>query len=137
MFDNRPTETQYFYTDDDATGAALQGSGNYSVTLPAGGEPPVRGFWSLTLYNDKHLFHPNDLKRYSVGTKNTGLKRGEDGSLTVYVGPSLPGRKTSQTGCQHRTDTSRSTSAPTGASKKSSTDPGSRPKYDRPRTRKT
>jgi len=91
MFDNRPTETQYFYTDDDATGAALQGSGNYSVTFPADGEPPVRGFWSLTLYNDKHLFHPNDLKRYSVGTKNKGLKRGEDGSLTVYIGAKSPG----------------------------------------------
>jgi hypothetical protein len=51
----------------------------------------VRGFWSLTLYNDKHLFHPNDLKRYSVGTKNQGLKRGEDGSLTIYVGAKFPG----------------------------------------------
>lgn len=93
MFDNRPTETQYFYTDNDATGAALQGSGNYTVTFPRGGEPPVRGFWSLTLYNDKHLFHPNDLKRYSVGTKNKALKRGSDGSLTVYVGAQSPGQE--------------------------------------------
>lgn len=91
MFDNRPTETQYFYTDDDATGADLQGERNYTVTFPAGGEPPVRGFWSLTLYNDKHLFHPNDLKRYSLGTKNKNLARGDDGSLTIYVGAKSPG----------------------------------------------
>ncbi|RDH74246.1 DUF1254 domain-containing protein [Mycolicibacterium moriokaense] len=90
MFDNRPTETQYFYTDNDASGESLQGNRNYRVTFPAGGEPPVRGFWSLTLYNDKHLFHPNDLKRYSLGTKSKQLKRGDDGSVIIYVGAKPP-----------------------------------------------
>ena len=28
---------------------------------------------------------PNDAKRYSLGTKNKGLKYGPDGSLTIYV----------------------------------------------------
>ena len=91
MFDNRPTETQYFYTDDDTAGAGLQGSRSYRVTFPAGQEPPVDGFWSLTLYNDEHLFHANDLKRYSVGTKSKNLLRGGDGALTVYVGAKSPG----------------------------------------------
>jgi hypothetical protein len=91
MFDNRPTETQYFYTDNDATGTSLDGNRNYRVTFPKSGEPPVDGFWSLTLYNDKHLFHPNDLKRYSLGTKNKNLKYGEDGSLTLYAGAKSPG----------------------------------------------
>ena len=49
MFENRPTETQYFYTDNDATGAPLHGDRTYKVTFPAGQEPPVKGFWSLTL----------------------------------------------------------------------------------------
>jgi hypothetical protein len=91
MFDNRPTETQYFFIDNDATGAPLDGNRNYRVTFPAGQEPPVRGFWSLTLYNDKHLFHPNQMNRYSVGTKNKNLKRGDDGSLSVYAGSKSPG----------------------------------------------
>ncbi|MEU8901353.1 DUF1254 domain-containing protein [Nocardia sp. NPDC048505] len=91
MFDNRPTETQYFYTDNDATGAALDGNRSYKVTFAAGQEPPVKGFWSMTLYNDKHLFHPNPLNRYSLGTKNKNLTRGPDGSLTLYVGPQAPG----------------------------------------------
>ncbi|MFF0607063.1 DUF1254 domain-containing protein [Nocardia tengchongensis] len=91
MFDNRPTETQYFYTDNDATGAPLDGNRGYSVTFPAGQEPPVEGFWSLTLYNDKHLFNPNELKRYSLGTKNKNLKRNPDGSLTLYAGAHSPG----------------------------------------------
>ena len=51
----------------------------------------MRGFWSLTVYNDKHLFHPNSLNRYSLGTKNTTLKQNEDGSLTLYAGKANPG----------------------------------------------
>ncbi|QLL10306.1 DUF1254 domain-containing protein [Mycobacterium vicinigordonae] len=91
MFDNRPTETQYFYADKDSAGTSLEGGRDYTVTFPAGQEPPVDGFWSLTLYNDKHLFHPNTLNRYSVGTKNQNLARGADGSLTVYAGSKSPG----------------------------------------------
>lgn len=75
MFDNRPDETQYFYTDFDGAGGLLSGGGNYEVTFAAGQEPPVNGFWSLTLYNEHHFFHPNNLKRYSLGTKNKDLKR--------------------------------------------------------------
>lgn len=92
MFDNRPTETQYFYTDYDAKGGQLEGSKSYSVTFAAGQEPPVNGFWSLTLYNDKHLFSPNPLNRYSLGTKNKNLKRNADGSLTLYVSAKSPGK---------------------------------------------
>ena len=47
--------------------------------------PPVKGFWSLTLYNEHHFFAPNEIKRYSVGTKNKALKYDADGSLTIYV----------------------------------------------------
>ena len=91
MFDNRPNETQYFYTDLDTEGDQLQGSNSYAVTFPAGQTPPVKGFWSLTLYNDKHLFHPNPLNRFSLGTKSTTLKRSDDGSLTLYAGQTNPG----------------------------------------------
>ncbi|WP_380874796.1 hypothetical protein ACFB49_01390 [Sphingomonas sp. DBB INV C78] len=91
MFDNKPEETQYFYTDEDADGAPLDGSGSYEVTFPAGQEPPVDGFWSLTLYNQHHFFHPNPLGRYSLGTKNKALQRNADGSLTLHAGAKSPG----------------------------------------------
>ncbi|WDZ78806.1 DUF1214 domain-containing protein [Ensifer adhaerens] len=91
MFDNKPNETQYFYTDNDATGAQLQGTKTYSITFAAGQEPPVDGFWSMTLYTEEHFFHPNELKRYSLGTKNKTLKRNADGSLTLYAGAKNPG----------------------------------------------
>jgi hypothetical protein len=92
MFDNRPNETQYVYTDDDGSGAPLDGLKAYAVTFPAGQEPPVNGFWSLTLYDRYHFFGPNALKRYSLGTKSEGLKRNSDGSLTLFVGAASPGK---------------------------------------------
>jgi len=91
MFDNSPEETQYFYTDGDSSGAPLDGNGTYAITFAPGEQPPVDGFWSLTLYNAQHLFHPNALERHSLGTKNTDLERNADGSLTLYAGAHSPG----------------------------------------------
>jgi len=92
MFDNRPTETQYFYTDNDSKGVQLEGKNLYEVTFPEGQLPPVKGFWSMTLYNKYHLFEVNDLNRYSLGTKNKTLKYNPDGSLTLYAGAKSPGK---------------------------------------------
>jgi hypothetical protein len=91
MFDNRPTETQYFYTDGDSHGVQMEGQYQYEVTFPAGQLPPVKGFWSITIYNKFHLFEVNDLNRYSLGTKNKDLKFNPDGSLTLYAGVQSPG----------------------------------------------
>ena len=88
---NKPNETRYFYQDLDAAGQRLRGDLNYRVTFAKDQLPPVRGFWSMTLYNEHHFFHPNDLKRYSLGTKNNKtLQRGADGSLTLYIGAMAP-----------------------------------------------
>ena len=92
MYDNRPEETKYIYTDDDSQGKQLSGNNSYEVTFAKGQVPPVNGFWSLTLYNDLHLFHANALKRYSLGTKNKTLKYNADGSLTLYAGAKSPGK---------------------------------------------
>ena len=43
------------------------------MTFAKDATPPVNGFWSLTLYNEHHFFVPNDLNRYSLGTKNKDL----------------------------------------------------------------
>ena len=54
--------------------------------------PPVKGFWSLTLCNDRHLFNANPLNRFSLGTKNKTLQYNADGSLTLYAGATSPGK---------------------------------------------
>jgi len=91
MYDNAPQETRYIYTDFDSTGERLNGAHAYTVTFAKDQEPPVNGFWSLTLYNKEHLFEPNALNRYSLGTKSKQMKFGADGSLTIYVQHSSPG----------------------------------------------
>jgi hypothetical protein len=91
IFVNKPNETNYYYQDLDSSGGRLNGANRYNVTFAKGALPPVRGFWSLTLYNEHHFFAPNDLRRYSLGTKNKGLNYGADGSLTLYVQADSPG----------------------------------------------
>jgi hypothetical protein len=91
IFVNKPNETKYFYQDLDSTGGRLNGAHRYTVTFAKGQLPPVRGFWSLTLYDAEHFFAPNGLNRYSIGTKNKAMKLGVDGSLTIYVQTESPG----------------------------------------------
>lgn len=91
MFDNAPEETRYIYTDFDAQGQRLNGTNRYTVTFGKGELPPVNGFWSLTVYNKEHLFEPNALNRFSLGTKSKSLKYNADGSLTLYFQNDTPG----------------------------------------------
>ena len=92
IYENRPEETKYLYTDNDTAGRQLQGQSLYTITFPKGQLPPVKGFWSVTLYNEHHFFHPNALNRYSLGTKSKNLKPNPDGSLTLYAGAKSPGK---------------------------------------------
>jgi hypothetical protein len=93
MYDNKPSETKYIYRDFDSAGEQLHGKNTYTVTFPKGQEPPVKGFWSMTLYNEHHLFNPNPLNRYSLGTKSKSfLKYNADGSLTLYASAISPGK---------------------------------------------
>ncbi len=91
MYDNAPEETRYIYTDFDAEGKRLSGSNRYTVTFAKGALPPVNGFWSLTLYNKAHLFEPNPLNRFSLGTKSKSLRYNPDGSLSLYFQAGSPG----------------------------------------------
>jgi hypothetical protein len=88
---NKPSETLYHYRTLDSQGQPINGKSTYSITFAKGQVPPVKGFWSLTLYNENHFFHKNPLKRYSLGTKNKTLKYNADGSLTLYAGATSPG----------------------------------------------
>jgi hypothetical protein len=94
IFVNAPKETKYFYQDLDKDGGRLNASNRYTVTFAKDKTPPVNGFWSLTLYNEHHFFAPNEINRYSVGTKNKDLKTNVDGSLTIYVQAEAPAERT-------------------------------------------
>jgi len=87
---NTPIQAKYFYQDLDSAGSRLNGTNRYTVTFGRDQTPPVNGFWSLTLYNEHHFFAPNEIKRYSLGTKNRDLNVGPDGSPTIYVQAEAP-----------------------------------------------
>jgi hypothetical protein len=95
----------------------LDGKSSYAVTFPNGQLPPVKGFWSLTMYNPGHFFSPNALGK--------SLKYSDDGSLTTYLGNKSPGKE-NPTGSPHRKGTFPSGSVPIGTTRPSSTAHGSR-----------
>jgi hypothetical protein len=92
-YDNKRNETMYFYTDNDSHMQQLVGKSSYAVTFAKGELPPVKGFWSLTMYDPEHYFAPNSLGRYALGTKDKSLKYNADGSLTIYLGTKSPGKE--------------------------------------------
>ena len=55
--------------------------GEYELTVK---DVPVKGFWSISLYNAKGYFQENDLKAYSLN--NLTAKPNSDGSYTVRFG---------------------------------------------------
>lgn len=65
----------------------------YTITFQKGALPPVKAFWSLSMYNARtQLFIHNPLNRYLL---NSSMKDdfvyGENGSLTLYVQKESPG----------------------------------------------
>ena len=48
-----------------------------------GAEPPVKGFWSLTMYDDRYFFVPNALNRFTLGQRNK-FTTNPDGSVDLY-----------------------------------------------------
>ena len=83
---NPPEESIYPNALTDSSGQALDGHSHYSVHFPADGLPPVRAFWSLTVYDAKGFPVPNEINRAALGDRDE-LAWNEDGSLTLYVGP--------------------------------------------------
>ena len=60
-----------------------QNDGKVAYSLHVG-EVPVDGFWSISVYNAKGFFEPNDLNAYSVN--NITANKAADGSVDVQFG---------------------------------------------------
>jgi hypothetical protein len=52
--------------------------------------PPVKGFWSLTMYDDQMFFIANPINRYSMSMR-TDPKLEPDGSLVITIQNESPG----------------------------------------------
>jgi hypothetical protein len=86
---NLPAEAIYAAGTLDNTGTTLNGSNSYVIQIPRAEMPPVRYFWSLTVYNLQTELIANHYGKYSVGS-NTPLQHKKDGSVDIYVQPTPP-----------------------------------------------
>jgi hypothetical protein len=94
LYGNSGAEAIYPTYLTDAEGKPLDASANsYTLTFKEDELPPVKSFWSLTMYDGKtQLFIENPLERYVLNsTMAEQFKRAEDGSLVLYISKDSPG----------------------------------------------
>lgn len=87
---NRPQDAVYPTSLKDAEDKAYDGANAYVIRFAKGETPPVEGFWSITMYDDKYFFVANPLNRYSISPRQNP-KANADGSIDIYVQKDSPG----------------------------------------------
>ena len=93
IFGNSKMEAMYPIFATDADGEKLDGSKHkYAIRFKKGDLPPVKAFWSLTMYElPSSLLVANELNRYLINSPMLpDLKFAEDGSLTLYLQQEKP-----------------------------------------------
>jgi len=94
IFGNVKAQSVYFAPSADDQGVLFDGSKyRYSVTFAADALPPVKYFWSFTMYKlPQRWLVDNPLDRYSLGSATPGLQTADDGSITIYFQTESPGK---------------------------------------------
>ncbi len=88
---NRPEDAVYPMSETDADGKPYLGTTNYVMHFDKGHFPPVDGFWSLTMYDEKMFFVDNPLNRYTLSERNKFVTN-KDGSVDLYLQHENPGK---------------------------------------------
>ncbi len=87
---NIPEDSMYPTAFTDSEGKLLNGSNGYILHFDRLQIPPVKGFWSVTLYGKDGYFVANPLDRYALGDRSN-LKFNRNGSLDIYIQHDSPG----------------------------------------------
>ncbi len=85
---NLPQDAIYPYAPG-GNAPELQGAHTYKVHFAKGQTPPAKGFWSITMYDDRFYFYPNALNKLTVSMRNHP-KFNADGSLDLYFSHTQP-----------------------------------------------
>jgi hypothetical protein len=90
---NLQDDAIYPYTETDSKGQKLNGANKYTLTFAKGQTPPVKGFWSVTMYeiDQGWWFVPNPFNKFTVSPRNK-LQANADGSVTLYFQNESPGK---------------------------------------------
>jgi hypothetical protein len=89
---NRPQDAVYPLSQKDANGNEYNGAEHtYVIHFDKGQMPPVKAFWSLTMYDTEFFFVPNPINRYELSQRNTFITN-PDGSVDLYLQAESPGQ---------------------------------------------
>jgi len=76
----------YLSSFNSADGEKYSSDKKYVLHFNKDEIPPINGFWSLTMYNDKALFAANPINRYCLGSlSDPPLIKNPDGSIDIYI----------------------------------------------------
>ncbi|WP_194776201.1 DUF1254 domain-containing protein [Pararhodonellum marinum] len=96
IYGNSGSEATYPFYMIDKEGQPLNASAyNYTMTLQPDNLPPVKAFWSLTMYDGKsQLLVDNHINRYLVNSNMIDdFVKNPDGSITIYLQKNSPGKE--------------------------------------------
>ena len=89
---NFPQDAIYPFSEKDVDGKEYDGSKHeYVMRFEKGQMPPVKGFWSLTMYDPDFFFVPNPIDRYSLSQRDTFVTN-ETARWTCISRPTRPAR---------------------------------------------
>ena len=88
-----PGEAIYASASVDIKGQTLSGAYQYIVHFPAGQMPPVKAFWSITMYDEDGFLIESTINRYLIGDRDP-LKYNDDGSLDIVIQYAQPQKNT-------------------------------------------
>lgn len=92
IYGNSKEEAQYAAFAVDADNKPLNGAKSYVLHFAKDQIPPVKYFWSMTMYDlPNRLLVANPIDRYAIGSRTKGLKTNSDGSVDIYLQSKSPG----------------------------------------------
>ena len=89
---NLPQDAIYPSNSLDQEGKPYNGSNKYILHFDKDKTPPVKAFWSLTMYDQDGYFIQNPINIYAVG-HGAPFKYNSDGSLDIYIQNESPGKE--------------------------------------------
>jgi hypothetical protein len=92
IYGNSKQEAQYAAFAVDSDDKPLDGGKAYVLHFAKDQIPPVKYFWSMTMYDlPQRLLVENPIDRYAIGSRTKGLKTNSDGSIDIYLQSQSPG----------------------------------------------
>jgi len=86
---NTPDDAIYPNSAVDSDGNTYSGDYKYKLHFDADKLPPVKGFWSLTMYTKEGFLVDNSIDRYVLGSMKD-MQYNKDGSLDIFIQNEAP-----------------------------------------------